>query len=390
MSLIVHRRKKTRKRHALKKRRIVVTRLGPAAIARREGRKLGFKKGFDEGYLRGRADVIVNTVQDPVPFRNIRILYVTTGKGFPYSPIDEAVISTLQGMVSELIPTDPRQPVADLASQVRPDLVLSLDGMEFSTEQVQSIRQLGFRTAIWLTDDPYYTDFTSNMVGHYDYVFTLELNCVPYYQSLGCPNVYYLPFAVQPTQYRPKPTQSTIRSDISFVGSAYWNRVGFFDQLVPYLQDKNVSISGLWWDRLAGFETLKDKIELGKWMGPQETSEVYNGSKIVINLHRSHDDDSVNNNTNKIHPVSPNPRTFEISSCATLQLTDIRDDLARFYTPGVEIETYASPQELMEKIDYYLANEEARRDIALRGLARTMREHTYARRLNEMLAHIFG
>ena len=45
--------------------------------------------------------------------------------------------------------------------------------------------------------------------------------------------------------------------------------------------------------------------------------------------------------TSKIAPASPNPRTFEIAASTTLQLTDARDDIARFYKPGVEIETYS-------------------------------------------------
>jgi spore maturation protein CgeB len=83
--------------------------------------------------------------------------------------------------------------------------------------------------------------------------------------------------------------------------------------------------------------------------------------------------------------VSPNPRTFEIASCATLQLTDIRDDLVSFYTPDVDIVTYSSPQEMVEKIEYYLIHEDERREIAIRGMERTLRQHTYAIRLDTML-----
>jgi spore maturation protein CgeB len=65
-------------------------------------------------------------------------------------------------------------------------------------------------------------------------------------------------------------------------------------------------------------------------------------------------------------------------------------DLSKFYTPGVEIETYASTGEMLAKIDYFLSHEQDRREIALRALARTMREHTYAHRLNQVLNTIFG
>jgi spore maturation protein CgeB len=73
-----------------------------------------------------------------------------------------------------------------------------------------------------------------------------------------------------------------------------------------------------------------------------------------------------------------------------LQLTDVRDDLVNFYTPDYEIVTYTSPEDLVEKMEYYLIHEEERKQIALRGLYRTMRDHTYANRLSSMLAIVFG
>lgn len=125
-------------------------------------------------------------------------------------------------------------------------------------------------------------------------------------------------------------------------------------------------------------------------MGPGETAEVYSGSKIVLNMHRSPYDTTVNNNSVGLTAASPNPRTFEISACGTLQLADVRDDLASFYIPGQEIETFSNPSELYDKVNFYLDHETERREIALRALERTYREHTYSHRLHEMLSRIFG
>ena len=357
---------------------------------RRQGREHGYEKGLDEGYMRGRANVIVNRYQEQPVFRPLHVLYVSSGKGLPYSPLDEAIITTLQSMVARVTPTDPRQPISAQVAELHPDLVLVLDGMVVPVEQIQAVRALGVRTAIWLTDDPYYTDITSTIVPHYDDVFTLELNCVAHYQSKGCSRVHYLPFGFHPGQYRPLTHVSNVRRDISFIGSGYWNRVAYIDQLTGYLQDKNIIISGNWWDRLREYQAIQHKIELDKWMGPQETSDAYGGSKIVINMHRAYDDDNVNSNATRLTAISPNIRTFEIAATGTLQLTDVRDDLARFFTPGVEIETYSSPQELRDKVDFYLTHEKERREIALRALERSLREHTYAKRLDYMLSTIFN
>lgn len=316
-------------------------------------------------------------------------MFVATGKGFPYSPIDAALAETLAGMTRRLTVTNASEPVAEIAAQVRPDIVIVLDGLQMPLGQVDAIRALGIRTAIWFTDDPYYTDMTAAIAPRFDDVFTLELRCVEFYRNIGCASVHYLPLGFHPAEFRPRNPPAEKRHEISFVGSAYWKRAEFFDQAADYLASRDTLISGIWWDRLKNYNMLKEKIALGVWMGPHETSAVYNGAKIVINMHRAHDDQTFNNNSAGIPALSPNPRTFEIAACATLQLTDVRSDLPKFFKPGLEIVTYASPREMIEKIDYYLTHEQERREIALRGLRRAMSDHTYARRLDQMFRILF-
>jgi len=361
----------------------------PSNYSGRKGWEDGLRDGYAEGYFRGQAKVIVERTKPSFPVRKIKVLYVSSGKGFPYSPIDEAVVETLKTLTASVITAETKEPIQKLAEKNRPDLVLALDGMDLPVEQIDAVRALGIKTAIWLTDDPYYTDMTKKIAPYYDYVFTLERNCIEVYRGLGCQNVYYLPFAAYVSHYRPTLTRSAINRKISFIGSAYWNRVEFLRPIIGGLMEKGLKINGLWWDRLPEYKQYPGGIEIGKWMGPIETSEVYSGTKIVINLHRSPFDETVNNNTAKIGAFSPNPRTFEISASGTLQLVDSREDLSSFYKPGVEIETFSNSDELMEKVNYYLSHEKERQQIALRALERTFRDHTYNHRLNQLFGYIF-
>ncbi|TYP69851.1 CgeB family protein [Paenibacillus methanolicus] len=357
-----------------------------AAIGRRDG----LNNGFQHGFWYGQCESVLQRIPQQTAVWPIHAMFVATSKGFPYSPIDAALAETLAGMTRQLTVTNDSQPVAAIAAQARPDIVIVLDGLNMPLDQIDAIRALGIRTAIWFTDDPYYTDMTSRIALHFDDVFTLELSCVEFYRNLGCPNVHYLPLGFHPAEFRPRNPPAEKRHEVSFVGSAYWKRAEFFDQIADYLASKDSFISGIWWERLTNYNKLKDKIALGAWMGPLETSAVYNGAKIAINMHRAHDDQTFNNNSAGIPAVSPNPRTFEIAACATLQLTDERSDLVSFFTPGLEIVTYASPQEMIEKIDYYLAHEHERREIAIRGMRRAMSDHTYARRLDLMFQMLFA
>ncbi|UQZ33228.1 spore maturation protein cgeB [Paenibacillus sp. PK3_47] len=362
----------------------------PAEDEKLRGRLTGFKAGYDEGYLRGRLAILDGRPEEPLPVRNIHVMYVASGKGYPYSPLDDAVLYSLQKLTAKVTVTDVHQNLVEQAAVQRPDLILVLDGLDLSTEKIAELRSKGFKTAIWLTDDPYYTDYTMKIVVHYDYVFTLERNCVEVYRSLGCAQVHYLPFAAHREHYRPVTGRSQIIRDVSFIGSAYWNRVSFFRNIMPELMSYNTVINGIWWDRLPEAPLYGDRIEVGKWMSPQETAVTYSGSKIVINLHRAHVDEVENNNALSIPAVSPNPRTFEIAAAGTLQLSDAREDMGTFYKIGEEIDTFSTPLELMEKVRYYLTHEEERREMALRAFERTLKDHTYTKRLNQLLTVIYG
>ena len=231
--------------------------------ARHRGRIAGFNDGFQEGYLRGRADVIMKIPREPIPMRPLHVCYVTTGKGYPYAPMDEGMRNTWQELVSQVSVCGPRDGVAAVAGQQRPDLVFALDGMELPVEQVDAVRELGIRTALWITDDPYYTDVMSSIVTHYDYVFTLEANSVDYYRSIGA-NVYFLPFGVYPGQFRPLRSPAKVRREISFIGSAYWSRIGMLEPILPELMKRGLVLSGLWWDRMPRYPQYARQIELNR------------------------------------------------------------------------------------------------------------------------------
>ncbi|WP_106768575.1 glycosyltransferase family protein [Paenibacillus faecalis] len=357
---------------------------------RQKGYKDGFEQGRREGYRLGFAETALRPLsQDKITVRNLHILYVTAGIGVPYPALDQAVIDAFKDLVLKITVANPSEDVVTLAKKNQPDLVLVLNGVVLEADTVKRLRQHGFRTAVWFTDDPYYTDWTVSIAPRYDYIFTLESSCLPFYRKLGCQHVYHLPFAVNPKVFHPKYVSTSYQTDICFIGTAFWNRVEVIDRLASMLRNKKVVISGWWWDRLQNYSLLSDKIKLGDWMTPEDTASYYNGAKIVINLHRAADDDTINANSRKIPAHSVNPRTFEIAGCATLQLSDLRRDLGQVYSAGTEIGTYGSYDELLEKIEYYLQHEEERQQMALNSLIRTRRDHTYHNRLTSMLKIIF-
>lgn len=78
-----------------------------------------------------------------------------------------------------------------------------------------------------------------------------------------------------------------------------------------------------------------------------------------------------------------NMRMFEISAVGAFQIVERDATLAKYFEPGTELETFQSIPELLEKVDYYLANPEQRRAIADAGRRRCMRDHSMEQRIKE-------
>lgn len=344
----------------------------------------GYYTGYQKGYRLGCCKTIRRLVlQDPLVYHDCKVLFIPQG----LEAIDTGVIEGFRGLIRELIIGN-AQEMQEIAQAYQPDLVLVMNGLHVfpdnHLDQINAIRAMGIKTAIWFADDPYYTDYTVKIAPSYDYVFTHEISCVSLYQSKGCQQVHYLPLAVRNTLYRPLEVSTKYMNDICFVGNAFPNRIEFFNSLVPYLANKKVMIVGAQWDRLKQYSLLAKQIHL-EWIPIEETIKYYNGAKIVVNLHRGVQDRTYNRNSEGISGCSTNTRTFEINSCGVFQLTDVRDDLQSLYLAGVEIETYGSPLEFVHKADYYLSRDKERSQIAYRGFKRTLKDHTFRQRIHQLL-----
>lgn len=96
-------------------------------------------------------------------------------------------------------------------------------------------------------------------------------------------------------------------------------------------------------------------------------------SRIVLNRHIDVAEGHANN-----------MRLYEATGTGALLLTDEGSNLAELFEPGREVVTYANPNELVERARWLLEHEEERAAIAAAGQARTLRDHTYARRIAEL------
>ncbi len=128
-----------------------------------------------------------------------------------------------------------------------------------------------------------------------------------------------------------------------------------------------------------GLEFLSPNSPLRKhYHGEAWGSEMYKilgASKIVINRHISSSANYANN-----------MRLYESTGMGAMLITDAKDNLGELFTQGKEVVAYHGSQDLVSLIQYYLAHPRLRQKIATAGQHRTLRDHTYQKRMQELTA----
>jgi GT2 family glycosyltransferase/tetratricopeptide (TPR) repeat protein/2-polyprenyl-3-methyl-5-hydroxy-6-metoxy-1,4-benzoquinol methylase len=81
-----------------------------------------------------------------------------------------------------------------------------------------------------------------------------------------------------------------------------------------------------------------------------------------------------------------NMRVFEALACGSLLLTnDLRDNgQQELFQDGVHLATYREPEDLLDKLAFYLEREPLREQIAAAGRALALSEHTYRHRMERL------
>lgn len=319
----------------------------------------------------------------------MKILFITSGQAGIYKWLETWIQTELKKKheVKFFDFKDGLSTLKTITQLFKPEVALTLVG-NFPTVMVQWLKQQGIRTAVWLTEDPYYMDRTSVLVDHYDHMFTIDTAALEYYQKRGHKKTYHLPLGVNPEVFKPKKVEAKYMSDICLVGFPYPDRVRYV-QLFLHNTSYKISVVGNWRRLLRSFRRSPNLLIYEGWAEPKIVADFYNGAKIVLNTHRPF---NLNYNQNQLGVAgkSINNRTFDIAACAAFQLIDFKEDLPNHFIEDEEIVSYKKFEELIEKTQYYIQNGEERKIIANKARERVLKEHTLQHRLEKMISLING
>lgn len=206
----------------------------------------------------------------------------------------------------------------------------------------------------------------------FDIIVSSLPHFVEKFRSLGLTS-YYLPLAFD-HRIMEKINSNEKKYSLTFVGgigNVHSERRKFLEFIA------NKYPLNLWG---YGFDNLpQDSILLGNYKGEAWGLEMFNilsQSQITLNHHI----DVAQNYSN-------NMRLFEATGCGSLLITDYKDNLKDLFEIGTEIVAFRSLEECSSLISYYLNHPDEANEIALNGQRRTLREHSYQKRM-EKLAEI--
>ena len=249
----------------------------------------------------------------------------------------------------------------------RPDVILYVGAFILPTELFEAAKDFpNIVKAAWAGDNWAWKD--ADEIRRKQYVLdALFVAATDFYDDARATDfqgkIFYAPLCVNTDVFK----RTGVKRDLPpfFVGVANEDRHRLFEAC-----ETKCLIYGKGWDaaRLKQHEVHNEILSL------ERANEFVNASVAPVNINKTP------NGTKGL-----NFRTFEISACGGLIISNPRADLALNYDIGTEAVVYEDPQAFNALIKDIAAHPAKYEEIARRGYERTMKRHTYTKRLEKML-----
>ncbi|WP_161598827.1 CgeB family protein [Bacillus mesophilum] len=320
----------------------------------------------------------------------IKVLFIASGYPAIYKYIESSILSALkERQDTETISIQPTQPLEEVKEAYilfKPDLILTVLGDLLDEEKRKWIASQSIPSALWLTEDPFYTNRSINILTFFKYIFTINRASAGYYKTLGYQHVDYLPLGTNPDIYIPQPHEKKV--DVCLIGYPYEERIKYVNLILKETEIRVLVAGNLWRKSLIHQQKQKQLIIIDKWVPPKRAGIIYQSAKICLNTIRSNLHPS-NQNLAGIQNDSVNNRTFDIAALSSFQLVQHTNDLATHFDLGTEISSFHSETDLLNMLDFYLLKENLRQEIAVNARNKVLNVHTFSHRLERIFSIIF-
>jgi spore maturation protein CgeB len=269
------------------------------------------------------------------------------------------------------------QKLLNLTKQWKPDVTLfSLYTDEFEPIVVNEMRR-HTKTICFFHDDTWRINFSRFWAKQFDFFTTPDVYGELKYREIGLSNAIYFPFGCN--ERISKQLSIPKKYDVSFVGGWHPHREWIINRI-----------------RNAGFAV---EVFGHGWPNGEVDQEgmvkIFNESHINLNLSNSSSWDvryllssfrAIRSNLrSKKKTEQLKARIFEVGGCNAFQLTYYVEGMASCFQIDEEIAVYADPDDLIQKIKFYLNHLPLRESIAAAGYKRVLECHTFAQRFKMVL-----
>ncbi len=304
----------------------------------------------------------------------------------------------------------------EVAKSEKPDLMFTvLFTDELDPVVVQEISENANTVTLnWFCDDHWrFDNFSRYWAPRFNWVVTTARGAIPKYDKLGYCNVIKSQWACNHFLYRK--LDLPLEYDVTFIGKPHGNR----REIIQTLRNAgiNVHVWGSGWEsgRLSQDEMIRvfnqSRINLNlsnastpisaaktkakdfgrRWLSRPLDMVPFGSQVKAMSKAWLIADPTVGGRSDKLgrqYPEQIKARNFEIPGCAGFLLTGKAENLEDYYEVGKKVVCFDDVDDLIAKIRYYLKHEDERAVIAEAGYVRTVQEHTYASRFNEIFQHI--
>ena len=265
-----------------------------------------------------------------------------------------------------------------LIGDLRADALIVDNALPYHPE---FLRTLDVFKVMRTTDGPmtaYDRDFA--YVHAYDQVlfhgpaYSRDLTMEQKLRYVGARDARFWPHGVFDRMFDASKSEGTILAhrrdiDLLFVGVPYRNKMPLLARVKKALGSRCV-IRGVASWKLNAYFNMKHR--LPGWVRPVDVGEyvpLYQRTKIGFNVH------------NRGEYTVGSYRLFELPANGVMEISDGGKYLEQFFRVGEQVVGYASADDLVDKIRYYLEHEEERERIALAGYRKVMAEDLMKHRL---------
>jgi len=247
-------------------------------------------------------------------------------------------------------------------------------------ETLRSLKASLGATLVHYSNDCLFYDNTSRhfvaCLGIFDYLFTTKSFEIDHYRRAGAGQVHHVWDGVSAERFQPgQPTPEQLaryRSDVSFLGRCEPHYAATLREASRC--GGELRIWGPRWERYARMHRWAVPHVAGPAVWFDEYRAALSSAKICLGL------------LSKRFPESVTTRSFEIPAVGTFMLAERTDDHLTLFSEGREAEFFDGPDEMLDKLRYYLSHDEERERIAAAGRERWLTsDYSRKARFQEML-----